>query len=80
MAMVTMKPKKKGQKKVRFHKGGLHESLDVPMGETIPAAKMQAALSGSKGALAKKQAVMAQGMLAQGRKTAQKRRKRAKKG
>jgi hypothetical protein len=61
----------KGQKPVTFNKGGLHQSLGVPQGQTIPSSKMQAALSGSYGGKAQKQANFAQGMLKSGRKTAQ---------
>ena len=73
---VTMKPRKKGQKKVTFTKGGLHKSLGVPMGEKIPAGMMSAAASGKYGPRAMKQAHMAMGMLAKGRRTAAKRKKR----
>ncbi len=37
-------------------KGGLHESLGVPMGKDIPSKLMGQALMGKKGPLAKKQA------------------------
>lgn len=67
---VTMKPTKKGQKPVTFKKGGLHKSLGVPQGKKIPAGKMKRALAGGYGPLAKRQAVMAKGMLKQGQKTA----------
>lgn len=73
---VTMKPKKKGQKKVTFQEGGLHKSTGTPMGQKIPQAKIAKALAGGFGPKAKKQAVMAKGMLAKGRKTAAKRRKK----
>ncbi len=63
---------KKGKKPVSFQKGGLHKSVGVPMGQNIPDSKMQAAMHGDYGPMAKKQAVMAQGMLAKGRKTAAK--------
>ena len=56
MATVTLKPKKKGQKPIKFHEGGLHESLSVPMGEKIPEWKIRAALAGKYGEKAKKQA------------------------
>jgi len=62
----------KGQSPVTFRKGGLHQSLGVPQGQKIPASKMAAAKSGSYGPLAKKQANFAQGMLAAGRRTANK--------
>ena len=62
----------KGQKRVTFQKGGLHRSVNVPQGQTIPASKMASAKRGDYGAKAKKQANMATGMLAAGRKTAAK--------
>lgn len=67
---VTMKPTRKGQKPVTFKKGGLHKSLGVPQGEKIPESKMRAAAAGRYGPLAKKQAIMALGMLKKGQKTA----------
>ena len=54
--MVTLKPRKKGQKKIKFHPGGLHESLGVPAGKPIPKSAMQAALAGKRGKKAAKQA------------------------
>jgi hypothetical protein len=44
------------QKPLKFHKGGLHTSLNVPQGDKIPSSKFQAALSGKYGGKAKKQA------------------------
>jgi hypothetical protein len=67
---------KKGQKPVTFKKGGLHSSLGVPQGQKIPASKMAAAKSGAYGPKAQKQANFATGMLAAGRRTAKKRKKR----
>jgi len=61
-----------GKKDVSFQPGGLHKSLGVPEGQTIPAAKMAAAKAGKYGPLAAKQANLATGMLAAGRKTAAK--------
>lgn len=66
----------KGKKPVTFQKGGLHESLGVPQGQKIPADKMAAAKSGKYGSAAQKQANFASGMLAAGRKTAAKNRKK----
>lgn len=60
----------KGTKSVTFQKGGLHRSVGVPEGQKIPASKMAAAKAGKFGPKAKKQANMATGMLAAGRKTA----------
>lgn len=65
-----------GKKPVTFQKGGLHESLGVPQGQNIPAAKMAAAKAGKYGPTAAKQANLATGMLAAGRKTAAKNRKK----
>lgn len=65
-------------KPVTFEKGGLHKSVGVPEGQKIPAAKVAAAAAGEYGPKAKAQAVMAQGMLKTGRKTAA--RNRGKKG
>jgi hypothetical protein len=67
-----------GKKPVQFQAGGLHQSLGVPAGEPIPAAKMAAAKAGKFGPKAKAQAVMATGMLAAGRKTAARNRKSGK--
>ena len=66
--------KSPGKKDVSFQPGGLHKSLGVPAGETIPAAKMAAAKAGDYGPKAKAQAALATGMLAAGRKTAAKNR------
>lgn len=59
----VLKPKKKGQKKISFKKGGLHKTLGVPAGKKIPSSKMQAALRGDYGAKAKKQALFARNVL-----------------
>lgn len=53
---VTIKPKKKGQKPIKFTPGGLHQSLGVAQGVPIPKAKFQSALAGKEGSLAAKQA------------------------
>lgn len=67
---------KSGAKPVTFRKGGLHRSLGVPQGQPIPAAKMAAAKAGQYGPTAQKQANFASGMLAAGRKTAAKNKKK----
>lgn len=72
---VTIGPEKKGQKAIKFSKGGLHRSTHTPEGEKIPASKMAAAKRGDYGPRAKKQANMATGLLAKGRKTAAKNKK-----
>lgn len=51
------------EKPLHFKKGALHSELGVPQGEKIPAAKMQAALSGKKGPLAEKRANFARNVL-----------------
>jgi len=61
-----------GRAPVKMKPGGLHESLGVPKDQPIPAAKMAEAKAGKHGPLAQKQANMATGMLAKGRKTAAK--------
>jgi len=71
---------KAGQKPVTFTPGGLHRSLGVPQGQKIPKAKVAAAARGDYGPKAQKQANMAQGMLAAGRKTAAKNRKGSPRG
>ena len=73
--MAGKQPKKTtikaaGKKPVSFKPGGLHESLAVPQGQNIPAAKMAAAKRGYYGPKAKQQANLAMGMLAAGRRTA----------
>jgi hypothetical protein len=69
--------KSPGKAPVTFEPGGLHRSLGVPEGQKIPADKMAAAKAGKYGPKAAKQANLATGMLAAGRKTAAKNRKKA---
>ena len=64
--------KSPGKKPISFQKGGLHQSLGVPAGQPIPAAKMQQALSGKAGPKAKQQAEFSVNVLGKGRKTAAK--------
>lgn len=54
---------KAGKKPISFHPGGLHESTHTPAGEKIPASKRAAALHGSYGAKAEKQALFAKNVL-----------------
>jgi hypothetical protein len=68
----------KGKKPIIMNKGGLHRSLGVPEGEPIPSGLMAGAMAGNYGKKAKKQAVAAKGMLAKGRKTAARNRKKRK--
>ena len=69
-----------GKRPVAFQPGGLHESTGTPAGQNIPAAKMAAAKRGDYGPKAVKQANMATGLLAAGRKTAAANRGKSKKG
>lgn len=62
-AKVTLKPTKKGQKKITFKAGGLHQSTGTPVGQKIPAAKKAAALAGKLGPKAKAQANFAKNVL-----------------
>lgn len=67
MATTTLKPKKAGQKKITFTKGGLHASTGTPAGQKIPASRRKAALSGKLGPKAKKQAQFAKNVLTGGK-------------
>jgi hypothetical protein len=64
-----------GKPPVSFTPGGLHTSTGTPPGQKIPAAKLAAAAAGKFGPKAVKQAALAKGMLAAGRKTAASNRK-----
>ena len=56
--MAKMKViKKAGKKEIKFHPGGLHQSLGVKAGQKIPASKIAAAKAGKYGEKAKKQAM-----------------------
>jgi len=73
--MATKVVKARGKKPLKFEEGALHRQLGVPAGEPIPKSKVQAALRGEYGPLAKKRAVFAfKGALAAGRKKAAKNR------
>lgn len=54
---------KAGEKPIYFHPGGLHTSTHTPAGQKIPASKRSAALHGSYGPKARKQALFAQNIL-----------------
>jgi hypothetical protein len=56
-----------GQKPITFQKGGLHESTDTPSGDKIPSEKVKAALSGSYGPKAKRQALFMRNVLTGGK-------------
>lgn len=71
--------KQKGKKAIKFRKGALHRALGVPEDQPIPASKKRAALAGRYGPEAKRMATNAfRGILAKGRKTASKRRRKRK--
>ncbi len=59
---------KAGKKPITFHPNALHEQLNVPIGQKIPASKMAAAASGADGALAKKRALFSKNVLTGGKK------------
>jgi hypothetical protein len=63
MAKETLKPTKKGEKKITFQKGGLHKSTNTPAGKPIPSSKKEAALAGKYGGKAKRQAQFAKNVL-----------------
>jgi len=54
---------KAGKKPISFHPGGFHESTNTPSGTKIPASKRAAALAGSYGPKAEKQALFAKNVL-----------------
>jgi hypothetical protein len=55
--------KSPGKAPIAFQPGGLHKSTGTPAGQKIPAAKMDAALSGKLGPKAKQQANFARNVL-----------------
>lgn len=59
--------RKKGHKPISFHPGGLHESTHTPAGQPISASKKAAALAGSYGPKARKQALFAKNVLTGGK-------------
>ena len=65
--MVTLNKTSPDQHTIKFHKGGLHQSLGVKTGEKIPTNLLQAALAGRKGKKAEKQAQFAKNVLTGGK-------------
>lgn len=63
MAKVKVIKGKDGQKSISFHPGALHKELGVKSGDKIPASKMNAALSGNEGPLARRRAEFAKNVL-----------------
>lgn len=63
----VLKKTEPGQKTIKFHPGGLHETTDTPKGEKIPASKIRAALAGSYGPKGKKQAIFMKNVLVGGK-------------
>lgn len=55
-------PTGKGNKPIKFSKGGLHRTTGTPEGQKIPASKLRAAAAGAYGAKGKKQAALAKGL------------------
>lgn len=76
MPRRTIMIKKKGKKPIKFKEGGLHRTTSTPAGQKISTSKMRAAKVGRYGKLGKKQANMATGLLAAGRRTVAKNRVR----
>jgi hypothetical protein len=56
-------PAKGSHPAIKFHKGGLHETTNTPMGEKIPATKIAAALAGKYGMKGAAQARFAKNVL-----------------
>ena len=61
--MKTETIKSPGKKTITFSKGGLHRSTHTPMGKKISASVRAAALRGSYGPKAKKEALFAKNVL-----------------
>lgn len=67
---------KKGKPAIKFKSGGLHASTHTPKGQKIPASKLSAAVHGSYGPKAKKEALFDKNVLSKGRSTAAKHKKK----
>jgi hypothetical protein len=63
----TIKPKKKGQKPLKFKQGALTKQLGRTKSGTIPKKKMAKAAAGGYGPKAKKRALFARNVLKGGR-------------
>lgn len=59
----VLKKTEPGQKTIKFHSGGLHETTHTPSGEKIPASKVAAAMAGEYGEKGKKQAMFMKNVL-----------------
>jgi hypothetical protein len=68
MAKIKVIKGKSGQKPIKFHEGGLHESTGTPAGQPIPKSKVAAAASGKYGAKAEKQVQFMKNVLTGGKK------------
>lgn len=55
---IILKKTEPGQKTIKYHPGGLHETTHTPKGEKIPESKVSAALHGEYGKKGKEQALM----------------------
>ncbi len=63
MAKETIKPEKKGEKPIKFEKGGEHKSLGVKKGKDIPEKKKEEAKEGKFGKKAEKQEIFRENVL-----------------
>lgn len=59
--------KKEGQKPIKFHEGGLHQTTHTPSGHPIPKSKIAAAMKGDYGTKGKKQAMFMKNVLTGGK-------------
>lgn len=62
-AQRVIRAKKRGQKNLKFHPGGLHESLGVKKGKKLTASEHAAARSGKEGKKAKKEEIFYENIL-----------------
>jgi len=70
----TLRPTRKGQRKISFKEGGEHASTGTPAGQPIPASKKRAARSGKLGVKAERQELFRENVLkGRGRKRGRKR-------
>jgi hypothetical protein len=61
--LTVLKKTSPSQKTIKYHKGGLHETTHTPMGEPIPASKVEAAAAGKYGSKGKKQVAFMRNVL-----------------
>ena len=63
----VLKKTEPGQKTIKFHPGGLHETTNTPQGEKIEPSKVKAALAGKYGSKGKNQAMFMKNVLTGGK-------------